>query len=113
MFVNNLIVALVLTVVLEVLIAILFNYRKKSEISIIVLINIITNPLLNYLLAVNNYFNWLSINIFILILLEIIVVMVEWLFLRYAIRKNSKKLFLLSVVMNATSFIVGLLLFKL
>ena len=113
MFVNNLIVALVLTVVLEVLIAILFNYRKKSEISIIVLINIITNPLLNYLLAVNNYFNWLSVNIFILILLEIIVVMIEWLLLRYAIRKNPKKLFLLSLVMNATSFIVGLLLFRL
>ena len=108
---SKLILALILTIILEVLIAISFNYRKKSELLTIVLINVITNPLLNYLLLVNSYFNLVSMNIFILIFLEVIVVIVEWMLLRYALRQNPKKLLILSVVMNATSFLVGLLLF--
>jgi O-antigen/teichoic acid export membrane protein len=112
MFVSNLILALALTVVIEIIVAILLGYRKKWELLTIVLINVITNPILNYILIVNSYFNWLSINIFIVISLEVIVVIVEWLLLKYTFRKDSKKLLILSVAMNATSFLVGLLLFK-
>ena len=109
---SNYLIALVLTTAIEVVVALFFGYRKKSEIATIILINLITNPLLNYLLFINNYFGTVQINTIIIIFLEIVVVFVEWRLLKFVLQQNSKKLFALSVVMNFCSYIAGVLIFK-
>lgn len=105
-------IALLLTIVIEVIVAIFFGYRKKLEIVAIIIINLITNPLLNYLLFINNnYFGITHVNSVIILFLEIIVILVEWLLLRYILQKNPNKLFVLSLTMNFCSYIVGVLIF--
>ncbi len=105
-------VALLLTIAIEIIVAIFFGYRKKSEIATIIFINLITNPLLNYLLFINGYFGITQINTTAILFLEIIIVLVEWLLLRFALQQNSKKLFALSLVMNFCSYIAGVLFFR-
>lgn len=108
---------LLLTLILEivvVLVAWLFGYRKKYILLSVILVNLITNPLLNYILWLNNSsYNFFTVTLPNLILLEILVVFVEWLLLVFAIRRNFVFLFILSLIANAISFITGLFLLPL
>lgn len=105
-------IALIVTILVELTVAVLFGYRKKPEVETVVLINLITNPLLNYFLYVINYFGIIIINSMELIFLEIIIVLVEWLLLRFALRQDPKKLLILSLAINLGSYLVGVLIFK-
>ncbi|MGB9762424.1 MAG: hypothetical protein ACPLW7_00175 [Minisyncoccia bacterium] len=105
-------IALLLTIAIEVIVAIFFGFRKKSEIATIIFINLITNPLLNYLLFINGYLGVSTINITTIIFLEVLVVLVEWLLLRFTLQQNPNKLFTLSLVMNFCSYIAGVLIFR-
>ena len=104
--------ALVLTIIIESAVAWLFGLRSRRELLTIVLINVITNPLLNYLIAVNNSFSLISQTNILIWCLEVIVVFTEWRLLVWVLRQNSKKMLLLSFVMNACSYGAGLLIFR-
>lgn len=104
--------ALFLTVAVELMIAFFFGFRKKIELIAVICINLITNPILNYLLLVNNYFSLLEANLILILFLELIVVLVEWRLLFFALQKEPKKLLIMSFVMNFCSYVVGVLIFK-
>ena len=104
-------IALALTVVIEIGIAWLLGLRSKTEIGTILLINVITNPALNYLMLVNTSFHLISRTSLLLLFLEAIVVLAEWLLLRYVLRHSLKRTLALSVAMNACSYAAGLLIF--
>jgi len=108
----SIISALLFTILIEVCIAIIFVYRKKLEIATIILINIITNPLLNYFLLLNNHYEIIKIDTLVILFLEIAVVYVEWLLLKYTLQQNPKKLFILSIAMNFCSYFLGILIFR-
>lgn len=99
---------LLLTLLIEISVALIFGYRNKFVLLSIILVNLITNPLLNYILWLNNSVGFFYITVINLILFEIAVVIVEWLLLVFALRKNYKSLLLLSFTMNFVSFIMGL-----
>lgn len=105
-------IALLLTIAIEVSVAISFGFRKKYEIATIIFINLITNPLLNYLLFINGHFQILTIKTAEIIYLEILVVFVEWFLLIFTLQQNKRKLFSLAFVMNFFSYISGYLIFK-
>lgn len=109
---GNYLIAILLTIAIEIIVALFFGYRKKIEIVTFIFINLITNPLLNYFLFINNYFTLVHINTIIILFLEIIVVFIEWLLLMFALQQNSKKLFALSAIMNFFSYVVGVFVFK-
>ena len=102
--------ALVLTVAIEVVIAWLFGLRQKRELFAFVLINVITNPLLNYLILINGYFHLVSRTDILIWCLEGVVVIAEWRLLIYALRQRQLKMGLLAVVMNGVSYAAGLLI---
>jgi len=104
--------ALALTLAVEVGVAFLFGLRGKRELGAVVAVNIITNPLLNYFVVAGAYFHLISPNSALILLLEVFVVLVEWRLLVYALREDSKRMFALSALMNAASFVVGILFFK-
>ena len=104
--------ALLLTIVIEGIIAWLFGLRSNREILTVLLINVITNPLLNYLIAVNGYFHLISQITVLILCLEMSVVLVEWRLLVWVLRQNAKKMLMLSFVMNACSYLAGLLIFR-
>jgi hypothetical protein len=108
----NLLSALVLTVLIESIIAGFLGYRTKSEIIAIICVNLITNPVLNYLLLLNYHFSIIKAEELLVLFLELSVVLVEWRLLVYALQQKSWQLFLLSLVMNSCSYLIGVLIFR-
>jgi hypothetical protein len=110
--ISSYLLALFLTIVIELIAAFFFGFRKKIEIITIIFINLLTNPILNYFLLVNDYFSFFKSSLLIILLLEVVVVLVEWKLLVFALQEKPKKLLILSLVMNFCSYIVGVLFFR-
>jgi hypothetical protein len=112
MLASSYLVSLILTILIEVLVARTFGYRNRYETLAMILVNLITQPAVNYsFLLINTYFNLASLSMQATVLLEIPVALVEWQLLVYALQRNPKSLFVLSLVMNAASSIIGLIFF--
>lgn len=111
MLISSYLAALLLTILIEVLVALIFGYKHKKEICSVILINLITQPVLNYFLLIDSYFSLVAVNIQFTLPLEIIIILVEWQLLVYTLKRESKSLFVLSLVMNLASFAIGLSIF--
>jgi hypothetical protein len=107
MWLINYFVAFFLTIIVESLVAVSFGFRSREALLAVVCVNVITHPLLVYLLWLNIFIGSALLSI---PFLEILVVIVEWRLLVYALVKNSKKLLIMSAVMNAASYTTGRLL---
>jgi len=103
----SMLMALVYTILIEGIVATLLGYRKKNEVLAITLINIITNPLLNYILWVCAFFALIEVNVSFIFIMEILVILVEWRLLIFSLKKKSRELFFLSLAMNITSYVLG------
>jgi hypothetical protein len=112
LLINNYLLALFLTIAIELVVAFFFGFRKKSEIVAIIFVNLLTNPVLNYLLLVNNHFSFFKINLVITLFLELLVVLAEWKLLVYALQEKSNRILVLSFAMNFCSYIAGVLIFR-
>jgi len=110
--ISSYLLALFLTIVIELAVAFFFGFRKKLEIIAIIFVNLFTNPTLNYLILVNGNFSFFKINSLIIVLLEIMVVLIEWKLLAFALPEKSKKILTLSLVMNFCSYVVGAFIFR-
>lgn len=108
MIINSFLVPLLLTIVVECLAAFILGYRGRNFFIVLILVNIITNPLLNYIISVIFLLTPAGSR-YAMIPLELAVVFIEWKLLRYAFPKERKPLFTLSVVMNTASYLTGLL----
>lgn len=111
MLISSYLVALLLTILIEVFVALIFGYKRKKEILSVILLNLITQPVLNYFLLIDSYFSLVSVTIQFTLLLEIIVILVEWQLLVWTLQRKLKSLFVLSTVMNLASLTIGLSLF--
>ena len=97
---------LILTIIIEVLVAYLFGYRKKDLVNIM-LANIITNPIV---VVVPVYFNIkygiLERNI-VLSILEILTVIVEGFIYNKYFNKRSMNTYKLSLILNIITYLAG------
>lgn len=98
--------ALILTIIIETLIAFIIGYRKKDLINVM-LVNIITNPIV-FIIPV--YFNIkygiLERNV-ILLILEILAFISEgFIYFKYLNKRNINP-YLLSLVLNIASYCMG------
>ena len=102
--------ALLLTVAIEGSVAWLFGFRTGRAQLAVASINCLTNPALNLLLVV---LAWLgvAVRLPLVVLLELLVVAVEWLLLVYVFGAPKGRLFVLSLLANAASFLAGVALF--
>ena len=92
-----------ITVVIELVIGLIFGFRKK-ELLYILLINIITQILLNVLL------NVLPFDYLYYLLLEILVLVVEGVFYCLVFKKKSWYCLFYAFVANVSSFVIGFFL---
>lgn len=101
---------LCLTVVIETAVAFLLKVRNIYDILLVVLVNCITNPILNLLMNVLVYFvSFKNPIVFpVLIVFEISVVFIEGMFFRKT-KVDCGKInpFLFSLILNGSSFAVG------
>ncbi len=108
-------IALALTVVIELAVALILRVRTKYDIIYVVLINCLTNPTVNVayiLLAKLLNISSKDIGNYILVaILEGIVWLVEGLLFKKLLEYKKLNPFLLSLILNVASFGLGLLIF--
>ena len=96
---------MLITVVVEVLIGLLFKFRNK-ELLYILLINVITQIILNVLLNVYTGYGYY----FVYLLLELLVFAIEAIFYCFVFKKKKWHCVLYTLVANVSSFVIGLYL---
>lgn len=110
--INSFLLAPLLTIVFELLVALFFSFRRRKAVTTIIFINLLTNPILNYFLWVNDYFSFFKSTLLLTLFLEFIVVFVEWKLLASVLHEKSNKLLKLSFMMNFCSYIAGVIIFS-
>jgi hypothetical protein len=114
MIIISLLTALILTILIEETVTFLLGYRNKNTFLVVALVNVITNPIANYIVMTNNIFNIIKPNILFVIILEVLIVYIEWKILEYALPNQKQKSDLtLSIMMNLASFLTSIILFGL
>jgi hypothetical protein len=109
---------LLLTVLIEVPVGWLCGLRSRRAVSAVVLVNVVTNPVLNYLLLVFSLSNpplpdnspvvALAVIWGLIAVLEVLAVVAEWRMLLWVLGGSSRRMLVTSVLMNAASFGLGL-----
>lgn len=98
---------LLLTIIIELIIALILGIRDKKDIINIILVNVITNPIVvmsQTLLYIKFGYNIEMIGIAIL---EVLVVLVEGLIYKKVLNYKKINPILLSLILNALSFLIG------
>jgi hypothetical protein len=114
MIIINFLTALILTILIEKTVIFFLGYRNKNTFLVVALVNVITNPIANCIVMANNIFNIIKPNISLVIILEVLIVYIEWKILEYALPNQEKQSYLiLSIIMNLASFLAGIILFGL
>lgn len=99
---------LILTIIIEGITSFILGYRSLKEQLIILLINVATNPVAVYCGWIISFLNNNVLKNCLVILVEIVVVIVETNMLKKYNTKKKLPFFLISLINNATSFILGL-----
>ena len=105
--------ALLLTIVVEAPVGWLLGLRTCRGQLVLLLINVITNPLLNLLINALAYFGAYTVKSPfdpLLIVLECAVVAIEAILLKVALGKTAGRAAALSIAANASSWLIGALL---
>lgn len=98
---------LLLTIIIELIIALILGVRNKKDIINIILVNVITNPIVvmsQTLLYIKFGYNIEMIGIAIL---EVLVVLAEGLIYKKVLNYKKINPILLSLILNALSFLIG------
>lgn len=109
-------VRIVLTIVIEMLVALLFGFREKKQLVILAVVNIITQILLNVGLNIINYNSGAMAFTIFYVLLEVVVFIVEAILYCTLLKKASMKkkkngyYVLYSFIANLVSFIAGMII---
>jgi hypothetical protein len=101
--------ALALTVAVETGVAWWLGLRTTIELQAVLLVNLLTNPLLNYLLLLNSSFHWLRPYIW-MGFLEVSVVLAEWMILAFVLGRKWPPTLALSTALNVASLALGMVL---
>lgn len=110
MIINNFVCPLLLTIIIECIIALILGYRTKTFFLAVVIVNLVTNPFLNYIIILLSYFKLTEIYLQVVIALEVIIVFAEWGIYYYIYPSKKRQLFLLSIAANLASYTIGLLI---
>jgi|GEM_PF-7033855 len=104
------------TIVLEGIVSLFFKIggNERVPLRIIVLVNVATNPALNYILFILQGLRATPIDVLspTVLLLEVLVVLIEWKLLEYALTRKGLRLLGFAFVANLVSYGAGVLLVK-
>lgn len=87
--------------------------RSRRALLTVILVNLLTNPLLNYAgLLVGQFDDWAArpatVVVPVLVAAELLVVFAEWRLLLWVLGGESRRLLLVSLAMNAASALAGI-----
>ena len=101
---------LLCTIIIEVLVALILKIRDKKDILNIVLVNIVTNPIVvsvPTLMLVKYGYN---IQIITILILEVLTVIIEGFVYLKVLKYTKINPFIISFVLNASSYLMGKLI---
>ena len=108
MFIDNLpqilIKYLLLTILIEILVALLIGVRNKVDIINIIIVNIITNPLLNAIQINIKYYFGIHMRNIALLILEILAILFEGVIYYRFLKCKKMNGFLISFILNLASY---------
>lgn len=108
----NLINSLLLTLIIELTTSFIIGIRNKEDIKVVIWANILTNPvvvfLANSIKLLNNNLIYNSI----VLIMEIIVVIVEFVIFKKYIEFKGKSSMFISTINNIISFSLGIIISK-
>lgn len=102
--------ALILTIIIELAVALAAGIRGRKNMECIALVNVITNPLFNYLLICYFFITRTAIRNEFILIAEMLIVIAEYHLLKNALRQTRSKVFILSLLMNCSSYMAGLII---
>ena len=98
--------ALILTVIIEVVVSFIIGYRKKDLVNVM-LVNIMTNPIVFIIPVYFNYkYGILERNV-VLLILEIMALVLEALVYKKHLINKKINPFVLSLILNLSSYLIG------
>ena len=103
---------LLITIILEVLSALILKIKNKKDLLNIILVNLITNPIFSISIFLINFFYGVKAYYISLIFFELLIVLIEG-YMYKKVRLTTKiNYFLLSFILNCISYFGGLLIQK-
>ena len=99
--------ALLLTVIIETAIALLIGIRKPADVLNVVLANVFTNPIVVFSIFMVGYIYGNKIRLAATVFLELFAFLSEALIYRKTLSTKRISPFLVSLILNATSFFSG------
>jgi hypothetical protein len=112
MTIESYLVALALTLIIEVSVAYILGFRNAKSLISVVCVNFISHPIFGYFLWINEAASFIVINSFSIVILEVIITIIEALLLFFALKQKFKIMLGLSLAINFTSFVIGLIIFR-
>ena len=114
---TSLISRILITIIIEVFIALIFGFREKKQLLIILVTNIITQSILNILLNLINYYQGGLMFVFHYVWMELLVIVIEIIAYCSFFNKYSRKvpigkfkISLYALIANVASFFSGVLI---
>lgn len=102
--------SLACTLVIEIIFALILGMRKKGDILTVALVNVMTNPLVVSLGFISGFFFGTKVRIICTVFLELFAFASEGIAYRYALRYKKLNPFLLSLLLNAASYLSGFII---
>lgn len=100
--------SLIITIIIEVVVALIIGIKNKKYIINIILVNILTNPMVNSISVYFNFYYSIMAGDVSILILEILAFMIEAYI--YKLTKVSKYPIKLSLILNISSYLIGLLI---
>ncbi len=107
MTIGNYFDALFLTLVIQTGTAAILGYRTRLALQTVVLVNLVTHPLLWYIVWVGERLGLPFSITPVILFLEVLVVVIEWLLLWFVLQERPWRLLGLSLTMNAATYLAG------
>lgn len=97
------------TLLIEIAVAALLGYRNKNFLIVVGLASVVTNPVLTVLITLYSYFLHTHIPLQIIIILEVLIIVIEYFILLYVYKSkySKKELLMVSTIINSSSFVIG------
>lgn len=105
-FIKTMTISLIATIVIESLVALLLGVKNKKDYINIVLVNIMTNPVVNITPSIFLLLYGMIGHNIALIILEISVVIIEGLVYKKYLSYNKINPYLLSLILNISSYVI-------
>lgn len=102
--IESLIISLICTIIIEIIVSIIIGIRNKKDLLVIILANTSTNPIVVYIANLISLFNNAILYWSVVIILESMVVIVEYKIIKNFLTNRKTKALYLALFNNIISF---------